>query len=204
MLTEQLLDRLTATWRAHSVPVEDALAPGRHVSSFTSDDGTLHVELPTELRTWWAWHDGHIDGTSAEWGIGPLFQQMSSTRSREWWQWSIEKAQELAGDAPEGTPLTDPNYWWRESWIPLASDGSGYIVADCDLGGPDVAPIRRIEWGPDLDVIARPRTDSFGQLVQWWIEAIEHGLWIYDHDRDTWSVKRPRDPATRERYRELI
>lgn len=204
MLTEQLLDRLAATWRAHDVPVEGALAPGREISSFTSDDGSLHVELPAELRTWWAWHDGHIEGTSAEWSIGPLFQQMSSTRSRARWQRFMAMAQDAAGPAPQGTPLADPDYWWRESWVPLASDGSGYLVGDCALGGPDVAPIRRIEWGPELDVIARPRTDSFGQLVQWWIEAIELDLWIFDHDRNTWRVKRPRDPRTREKYRELI
>ena len=102
MLTEQLLDRLTATWRAHGVPVEEALAPGTDVSSFTSDDGSRHVELPKELRTWWAWHDGHIEDTTEEWGIGPLFQQMSSTESRARWLRSMELAKDAAGPAAKG------------------------------------------------------------------------------------------------------
>jgi cell wall assembly regulator SMI1 len=203
MLTEQLLDRLTATWRAHGVPVEEALAPGRDVSSFTSDDGTLHVELVTELQTWWAWRDGHIRDSETAWAIGPLFEQMSSTRSRVRWQRSMAMAKDAAADAPEGTPLTDPDYWWRESWVPLASDGSGYIVADCALGGPELAPIHRIEWQPDMDVDPRPRVDSFGQLVEWWIEAVELGIWTYDCDANIWL----RAPWTRElqsRYRGLI
>jgi hypothetical protein len=49
MLTEQLLGRLSATWRAHGTPIEDALAPGSAVDSFTSDNGTLHVDLPEHL-----------------------------------------------------------------------------------------------------------------------------------------------------------
>jgi len=203
MLTEQLLDRLTATWRAHGVPVEEALAPGTDVRSFTADDGRRHVDLPTELRSWWAWHDGHIKGATKSWAIGPLFEQMSSQRACEWWQYSLGIALREAADAPAGTPNADPDYWWRESWVPLASDGSGYIVADCALGGTDVAPIHRIEWGPEMDVDPQPRVDSFGQLVEWWIEAVELGIWTYDRDGNIWL----RAPWTRElqaRYRGLI
>lgn len=201
MLTEQLLDRLSATWRAHDVPVEERLAPGSHVTSFNSDDGKRHVELPTELRTWFAWHDGHIEGTGKLWSTGPLFEQMSAKVSRDWWQHSIAMGVRAAVDGPVGTPLADPDYWWREGWVPLASDGSGYIVAACDLGGPDVAPILRIEWGDHVDAV--PRADSFGQLVEWWIEAIESGMWTYDRDRDAWAP-RAWTPELQQRYRGLI
>lgn len=203
MLTEQLLDRLTATWHAHGVPIEEALAPGRVVSSFTSDDEKLHVELPAELRTWWAWHDGMVEDWQGTWPVAPGLTPMSFKESRDWWQWSLEHAQKIAADAPAGTPNADPGYWWREGWIPLASDGTGYIVADCDLGEPDVAPIRRIKWEPDLDVTSRPRTESFGQLVEWWIEALELGLWTYDRDTKTWTWV-PWDQQLDERYNGLI
>src|ERR1051325_9879191 len=89
MLTEQLLDRLSATWRAHGAPIEDALAPGGAVDSFTSEDGRLHVDLPDELRTWWAWHDGRIkqEGRDIRASyMGPLLRPYSSTSSREWWE----------------------------------------------------------------------------------------------------------------------
>lgn len=111
-------------------------------------------------------------------------------------------AQDAAADAPEGTPLADPDYWWRESWVPLASV-TGYIVGDCNLGEPDVAPIRRIKWEPDLDVTSRPRTDSLGQLVEWWIEALELGLWAYNRDAQRWSCA-PWDEALDARYNDLI
>lgn len=128
---------------------------------------------------------------------------MSYKESRDWWQWSLRKAQEVAADAPEGTPNADPGYWWRSSWVPLFNDGTGYLVGDCDLGEPGVAPIRRIEWGPDLDVVARPRTDSFGQLVEWWIEALELGLWTYERDTKKWTWL-PWDKQLDERYHGLI
>jgi hypothetical protein len=133
LLTGQLLDRLSATWRAHGVPVEEALAPGRELTAFTSDDGSRHVDLPAELRTWWSWHDGHVEGTEREWGIGPLFEQMSSAESRARWQ----------------------------------------------------------------------RSMAMAQLVEWWMEAVELGLWTYDPDRDTWR-KAPSDRAVDERYRGLM
>lgn len=203
MLTEQILDRLSATWHAHGVPVEEALAPGTDVSSFTSDDGRLHVELPAELRTWWAWHDGVDEGWQGSWALAPGLTLMSAATSRGWWQRSMALAKVAAANAPAGLPDADPEYWWRQSWVPLASDGTGYIVADCDLGEPDVAPIRRIKWEPDFDVTSRPRTESFGQLVEWWIEALELGLWAYDRDTKKWTWA-PWDQQLDERYHGLI
>ena len=96
MLTEQLLDRLTATWRAQGVPVEEALAPGRRVERFESDDGSLHVELPAELRTWWAWHNGVVEGRAGSWPVVPGLRPMTFTESRDWWQRSLEAAQKIA------------------------------------------------------------------------------------------------------------
>jgi cell wall assembly regulator SMI1 len=204
MLTEQLLDRLSATWRAHGAPIEDALAPGRTVESFTSDDGSLHVDLPEELRMWWAWHDGDIEGVSAFASqMGPLRQPMSSTWSRDHWQRMLAMAPEMAADGSAGTPLADPSYWWREAWVPLFSDGSGYLVADCEVGPPIVTPIRRVEWGMDLDGVPAPRTDSLGQLIEMWIEAIELGFWTFDRDRCRWLATYD-DPAIATRYAGLI
>jgi cell wall assembly regulator SMI1 len=207
MLTEQLLDRLAATWRAHGAPIEDALAPGRTVESFTSDDGTLHVDLPEELRTWWAWHDGGIkegdSGSVFSRQMGPLRQPMSSTWSREWWQTMMAEAAQMAASAPEGAPPGDPDYWWREGWVPLFSDGAGYLVADCQLDLAGATPIRRIEWGPELDQTIDPLTDSLGQLVEWMIEAIEHAIWTYDQDRGRW-VKARSEPEIEQRYNGLI
>lgn len=203
MLTEQLLDRLSATWLSHGVPIEDALAPGRAVESFTSDDARLHVDLPDELRMWWAWHDGGIEGRRpvSSWMMGPLLIPMSSTMSREWWQTTMREATAAAAEAPEGSPLADPEYWWRESWVPLFNDGAGHVAADCEPGPAGVTPIRRIEWGVD-DGPPPPAADSLGQMVEWWIEIIELGIWTWDKARDRWR-KAPWDPEVERRYNGL-
>jgi len=203
MLSEQLLDRLSATWRAHGVPIEDALAPGRAVESFTSDDGRLHVDLPAELRMWWAWHDGGIEGRRpvSSWMMGPVLIPMSSTKSREWWQTMMREATAAAAEAPEGSPLADLEYWWRETWVPLFNPGAGYLAADCELGPARGTPIRRIEWGVD-DGPPAPAVDSLGQMVEWWIEMIELGIWTWDKDRSSWR-KAPWDPEVERRYNGL-
>lgn len=185
MLTVQLLDRLSATWRAHGAPIEDALAPGRTVESFRSDDGTLQVDLPEELRTWWAWHDGSIEGRSTRSSLmGPHLQPMSSTSSRQWWQTMMAEAAMMATRGPEGTELAERDYWWQEAWVPLLDPGVGTLVADCRLGRAGLTPIRHVDWHDEER--RPPCTDSLGQLVEWWIEAIEHGIWTYDPDRGVW------------------
>jgi cell wall assembly regulator SMI1 len=192
MLTEQLLDRLSATWHAHGVPIEDALAPGRAVESFTSDDGSFHVDLPEELRTWWAWHDG------ASWGaIGPHLTTYSSTKSHEWWQTMMAEAATMATRTE-----TDPDFWWQETWVPLSSNGAGgEHVADCRLGPAGVTPIRLVDWHHEERL--PPATDSLGQLVEWWIEAIELGIWTWDTDRGMW-VRALWDDEIEQRYGLLI
>jgi len=192
MLTAQLLDRLSATWRAHGVPIEDALAPGRTVESFASDDGSLHVDLPEELRTWWAWHDGASSGA-----IGPHLTAYSSTKSREWWQTMMSEAATMAA-----TTETEPNFWWQETWVPLFSNGAGGThVADAGVGPAGVTPIRLVDWHHEERL--PPATDSLEQLVEWWIEAIELGIWTWEKDRGMW-VRTRWDAEIEQRYSLLI
>ena len=199
MLTEQLLDRLAATWRAHGVPIEDALAPGRTVESFTSDDGTLHVDLPEELRTWWEWHDGapKEQRPISAWMLGPHLTPMSSTWSRDWWQTMMSEAATMATRTE-----TDADFWWQETWVPLASNGAGgYIVADCRLGSAGATPIRLVDWHHEERF--PPASGSLGQLVEWWIEVIELGIWSWDKDRGMW-VRTRWDPEIEQRYGLLV
>jgi cell wall assembly regulator SMI1 len=198
MLSEQLLDRLSATWRAHGAPIEDALAPGRAVESFTSDDGAFHADIPDEVRTWWAWHDGDVEGLSVFASqMGPNLQPMSSTWSREWWQTMMSEAATMATSTE-----TDPSFWWQETWVPLLSNSAGgYLVADCGLGPADVTPVRLVDWHHEERL--PPATDSLGQLVEWWIEAIELGIWTWDQDRSMW-VRTRRDREIEQRYGLLI
>jgi cell wall assembly regulator SMI1 len=207
MLDAQLLDRLSATWRAHGAPIEDALAPNRTVEFLTSDDGTLHVDLPEELRTWWAWHDGATKGRRPihSWMMGPNLTPMSSTWSRDWWQTMMAEAATMATtvatDMP-GTEMADTDYWWRETWVPLFSNGvGGTLVADCGLGPAGVTPIRLVDWHHEKRL--PPATASLGQVVEWWIEAIELGIWTWDKDRGMW-VRTRWDPEIEQRYGLLI
>jgi len=204
MLDAQLLERLQDAWHEQGAPFEEALAPGRLVERLESEDGSLRVELPTELRTWWAWRDGGVAGIDVrKTHMGPLLQPLSSVRACKMWQESIREARRVAERMPAG-PLVDPDVWWQEAWVPLFSDGSGYLIADCALDPPNLAPIRRIEWGLEPDSYV-PRTRSLGQFVEWWLEAIESGLWYFDRDDGQWATSRtPSNVAAEAKYNGLI
>lgn len=46
-------------------------------------------------------------------------------------------------------------------------------------------PRRRLGLKEDSDV---PVAESFGQMVAWWIDAIERGVWRYDTDLQRWEI----------------
>lgn len=198
-LTRDQLEALHDAWRAQGAPIADWLAPGRAIERFESDDGTVAVELPQELQLWWSWHDGAAPSTKpVRRMLGPFLFYLSSNEARELWLTQLQIARRLAVVSPAG-PLADPAYWWRPSWVPLTPDGAGYIAADCALAAPERAPIRRVEAGPDLDQTSQPRTDSLGQLVAWWTEAITLGVWTFDHTANGWR-RTPRDPGVEDPY----
>jgi hypothetical protein len=47
-------------------------------------------------------------------------------------------------------------------------------------------PLRFVLW-EDLDYFRKPRTESLGQLVEWWLEAVESGAWRWDRVREQWQ-----------------
>ena len=50
-------------------------------------------------------------------------------------------------------------------------------------------PIRMVWWA-GRESFAEPVAHSFGQVVSWWIDALQTGAWTYDPDAQRWS----RDP----------
>lgn len=84
---------------------------------------------------------------------------------------------------------------WHPGWLPISTTG-GVIACDCSVQSGAATPIRVVHWGhrEDSDV---PVAESFGQMVAWWIEAIERGAWRYDTRVGRWEIdhRRLRDPS---------
>jgi hypothetical protein len=105
--------------------------------------------------------------------------------ARVWWGWH------------------EPDRWWSRSWFPITTSASGNTVAcDCSTGAAAATPIRVVDWHAATEPGAHlPRARSFGEMVSWWIEAIDTGVLAYDRDAGhrTCEGRRlsPRQPLSR-------
>jgi cell wall assembly regulator SMI1 len=110
----------------------------------------------------------------------PLAEAIEQYRS------SRRVAEAAARDADEVDRL------WHPSWFPITVTGYGAVIAcDCSVAPEAPTPIRLVDWGHNerSDV---PVADSFGQMVIWWIEAIETGAWWYDAGLGRWEIDHSR------------
>lgn len=201
MLSGGLLNQLEEHWRRQRAPLLEHLRPGLTDSEADSLTAPLGLHLPVEARIWWGWHDGVSADVLPGYGRtigGPGFQFLPLKEAVAVYVRWRKLAGELAGDFV-GDPrvqLADQDYWWPPSWFPITSASNGDTVAcDCSVAEGDPTPIRVIvaeEMGADRE----PAVDSFGQMIDWWIEALDLGAWRYDPDAARWNYDYKRlDPA---------
>jgi cell wall assembly regulator SMI1 len=187
---EQLtkLERLLAEQKA---PVVKRFQPPASNYVLAAIESEFELPLPEELRLWWGWHDGtdvKPHERSAKASIGPLFEFLSAEEALK----ATREAKELAEDIDPNEPET----YWGRTWLAIGTDGR---VA-CDLAqGPD-APLSILDV--DYHKTSRPGRSvakSLGEMVQWWIEALESGAWRYDDEHDRWERRYELVPPERDR-----
>lgn len=94
-------------------------------------------------------------------------------------------AEQAAGGSGTPAPMSDPGYWWNPSWFPIAIRVSNHIVVcDCSVAVNSATPIRVIDWHDDA--FDQQKAPSSGQMVEWWVEALENGAWCHDADEQRW------------------
>ena len=134
---------------------------------------------------WWEWHDGVPagDGDATRLGVFEYFQLADSIAHYRAWQ---GLAQQSAAESSD--PLHQrADAWWRPSWFPITETASGPpIVCDCAGGNGEVGQIYLIDWEfPDRSPMRV--ANSFGEVVDIWIEALNTRLWKYDPARQGWD-----------------
>jgi len=189
-LDTRLLGALAERWQARRVPTPDELRPGLSDAEMDALTAPLGASLPEEARVWWRWANGvPKDGVQAtrQTGGGMLFLPLEE--AIEVYRRSQAMAEEM-GEWPTSIELgLDVEHWWNRDWFPITVTGSGGIVAcDCGVERTAQTPIRMVEWGAkeDSDV---PVVPSFGQMVTWWIEAYDDGVWDYDAAEARWIYR---------------
>jgi cell wall assembly regulator SMI1 len=190
MLTRPQLQRLEVLWGEQKAPIADHLRPGLSIEEMHTIVAPLGINLPTEAETWWGWHDG-VSRSGVDVIGGPHLRFISLVDAVAQYHASRAQAERAALEPGEADRI------WHPSWFPISDTGAGGVVAcDCSVAAGSPTPIRTVHWGhkENSDV---PVADSFGQVVGWWITAIERGAWWYDADIGRWDRDQTRlaDPS---------
>ncbi len=196
LLTPRHLQELEQWWVSLHAPLLEYLRPGLTDAEMNGLAAGAHLRLPDEARLWWGWHDGvpaEFYGILRQLG-GPSFQFLPLQEALDLYEVQRATARRAVsrGDKSE---WGNPDFWWDPSWLPITESPTSNvtIACDCSVRAGDPTPIRGYFW--DAAVESRtPATASFGELVEWWLQAFSTGAWFYDQELGRWEYFNERLP----------
>jgi len=181
------LERLLAEQKA---PVVQRFQPPVSRAALTEVEAYLELPLPNELRQWWGWHDGtdiERSELAVEGSIGPSFRFLRTERAIQFSREGRELAEKAAPEEPDSL--------WLSSWLAIGSGGRVACECAVDIDAP--VPILDVDYH-HTDVPGTVAARSFGEMVSWWIEALESGAWRYNIERNRWERREELVPPERE------
>jgi cell wall assembly regulator SMI1 len=152
-----LLPRLDRWLRGQRPNYAQGLRPGASPDQLRALHGALGQEVPPDLQTLLAWHDGQ----TADF-VG-CFEN----------NWQLMGTEQIAAAL---TDLTAGGAW-RQSWIPFLDDDAGdYVFLDTSAAP---APVREFWLGKQPVTVA-------ASIVEWlerFVTAVERGQYVEDPER---------------------
>ncbi len=164
---KELLERLERWLAAHRPQLLKALRPGANEVELQALQAQLGRELPGELRTLLAWHNGQGEDYPGR------FEE----------DWLLMGAGEIAQakkELDEGAVGNGAGNGWRPEWIPFLDDDAGnYLFLDASQAKPPVRAYR-------LDQSEQPvQAPSLTAWVEKFVKAVEAGEYHEDPERGT-------------------
>lgn len=189
-----LLESLADRWQGAGLPILERLLPGLTDDEIDAVVGPLGLDLPAEARTWWGWHNGAAKPKTyaKERFVSPGLEFLSLSEAVDVYR----EDRSIFEDFDDG-----PDYWWPPSQLVLFSRDQGTVTFDCDATNRTRSPLYfsdHFARSPEKD-FSVPVARSFGEMVTWWIEAWDEGLYAYDAEEDRFSVDLDRLDRARER-----
>jgi hypothetical protein len=193
LLSFDLLDELRLRLIEQKAPVVDLLRPGLGDEELDSELGKIGLHPSREVRIWWAWSGGvpasAIQG-SDERSVGPGRDYLEPAEAVALYRETRNIATEMAADAATFAPDTDRatvDWWWQPGWLPITTNGAGTIIAcECSVSVGEPSPMHAVNWGA-REKFYEPSASSFGEMLTWWLEALDSGAWRYEPDGARWS-----------------
>jgi hypothetical protein len=178
-LTMDQLAELERLLTEQGAPVVRRLQPPASDDELAVVEAYLGRSVPRELRQWWGWHDGtdvRENERAVQCSIGPTFIVLASAEA-------VEFSRKLRLGAEEDAP-EDPDSLWASSWLAIGSQGRVACESNIEADAP--VPVLDVDYHKAAypgAVIAR----SLGEMVRWWIEALESGAWRYNDEHGWWE-----------------
>jgi len=193
LLGADLLARLEAAWAAQGAPALALLAPGLTDDEMSEIVSPLGLHLPLEARIWWGWHDGAHwrpnNERTPERALGPSLQYMPLRDAVEDYLMDRQIFREVEGDPEPFRPA---------AYFPITR-GTGPILCDCSVSEGAPTPIYYAHTHDSTpENMQTPIVRSFGEMVSWWIDALEDGIWRWDSSRESWTYSSEASDAPRE------
>ncbi len=155
----------------------------------------LGLRLPPEARVWWAWRDGTVarpSPTAAHHEFTATGKQLLRLAQ------AVDRAEETARIVRDaGTP---PGRLWWPTLLPVASTPHGALIV-VDRAEPH-APVSTV-YNLEFEGGILPRARSLGEMVTWWIEAVDCGAYDFDAATGRWIWNRDR-LTTEQRARVVV
>lgn len=133
------------------------------------------LELPDQVATFWAWHDGVDEAPGSALGAWTLLGVDGAIDRRSMMFEVNRSVAELYGEA-------EARRQWSATWLPWAEDFSGrLLLVECEGVAPLTVPAGTVH---DHDVEGIPVVNwtapSIAATVRLWNELLDAGLWRFD------------------------
>jgi hypothetical protein len=160
-----------------------------HTAGLTRDEmdeivGPLAISLPQEARTWWTWQNG-CPGYGRGKLIAPIGESLLTltqavTVSTEY------RTAVVALVEPDVPALANADDRWHPSWLAITGPQLP-IVIDCSHPESEQTPVKRFD-PEDVEGAREIHALSLGQMLTWWIGAIDSGAWCWNTETEKWIV----------------
>jgi hypothetical protein len=187
VLDFDLLTAYEQVLRGQGIPVDQWRKPGLTSTEIQKTLDAIGLHAPIEARTWWEWHNGaNPDGQDRV--FGPWRDCLSLERAVAKYRQSRWIAEQSADDDLP-SPMNDPDFRWNPAWLPIIGTGLQSAIG-CSVAEDQPTPVRFIDFADQPAEYAQDKAVSFGQLITWWIDAMNSGAWHYNQTQARCEVHR--------------
>lgn len=187
LLSTDLLDEYLERAAAAGVRHVDHLQPGlsdAHMDRILKiAEMDMDVAMPTEGRVLWGWRNG-IPPFAPWWDVARGSRLLSLEEAVTAYHRSRASGYQLQNEEPGFELERD---FWPKRFLPFL-DRQNLVAMDTASAPGAPSAVHQLEiYDHRADAIATPDLPSIGTLVQWWIEALDDGIWRWDATHDRWD-----------------